>query len=82
MALKYLKDTEANINKILIMTGDFNIRDSFWDPLFPNNSIHSNMLTNIADSLSLCISSATIQVPIRYADNPNNLNSVINLIFL
>ena len=28
MALKYLKDTEANINNIFIMTGDFNIRDS------------------------------------------------------
>jgi len=27
-ALKYLKDTEANINNILLMTGDFNIRDS------------------------------------------------------
>ena len=27
-ALKYLKNTEANITNILIMTGDFNIRDS------------------------------------------------------
>ena len=27
-ALKYLKDTEVNINNLLIMTGDFNIRDS------------------------------------------------------
>jgi len=27
-ALKYLKDTEVNISNILIMTGDFNIRDS------------------------------------------------------
>jgi len=27
-ALKYLKNTEANICNILIMTGDFNIRDS------------------------------------------------------
>jgi len=26
-ALKYLKDTEVNINNILIITGDFNIRD-------------------------------------------------------
>ena len=26
-ALKYLKDTEVNINNLLIMTGDFNIRD-------------------------------------------------------
>ena len=28
MALKYLKDTEVNINNILIMTENFNIRDS------------------------------------------------------
>ncbi len=27
-ALKYLKDTEANINNVLVMTGDFNIRNS------------------------------------------------------
>jgi len=34
-ALKYLKDTEMNINNLLIMTGDFNIRDSLWDLFFP-----------------------------------------------
>ena len=28
IALKYLKDTKANISNILIMTGNFNIRDS------------------------------------------------------
>ena len=28
-ALKYLKDTEVNINNLLIMIGDFNIRDQF-----------------------------------------------------
>jgi len=27
-ALKYLKDTEVNINNLIIMTGNFNIRDS------------------------------------------------------
>ena len=27
-ALKYLKDTESNIHNIIIMTDDFNIRDS------------------------------------------------------
>ena len=27
-ALKYLKDTEVNIDNVLLMTGDFNIRDS------------------------------------------------------
>ena len=28
VALKHLKDTEVNIDNVLIMTGDFNIRDS------------------------------------------------------
>jgi len=27
-ALKYLKDTETNIHNVIIITGDFNIRDS------------------------------------------------------
>ena len=26
--IKYLKDIEANLNNVIIMTGDFNIRDS------------------------------------------------------
>ena len=59
-AFKYFNNTEANINNILIMTGDFNIRDSSWDPLFSNHLVHSNMLTDIANSLNLCISSTTV----------------------
>ena len=59
-ALKYLKNTEANFNNFLIMTGNFNIRDSSWDPLFPNHSVYSDILTDIADSLNLYISSATV----------------------
>ena len=39
LALKYLKDTEVNINHVLIMTGDFNIRDCLWDPSFPFHSL-------------------------------------------
>ena len=35
LALKYLKDTEVNIPNVIIMTGDFNIRDSIWDSNFP-----------------------------------------------
>ena len=31
-ALKYLKDIKVNIDNVLIMTGDFSIRDSLWDP--------------------------------------------------
>ena len=29
MALKYLKDTKVNINNVLIITRNFNIRDNF-----------------------------------------------------
>jgi len=59
MALKYLKDTEASINNVLVMTGDFNIRNSSWDSSFPHHSIHSNLLINIADSMNLYISKST-----------------------
>ena len=82
IALKYLKNTKANMNNILIMIGNFNIRNSFWNPLFLNHLIYSDILTDIADSLNLCISSTTIQVPIKYVDNLNDSNSVIDLMFL
>ena len=49
-ALKYLKNTEANINNALIMTGDFNIKDSLWDPNYPHHSIHSDSLIDFADA--------------------------------
>ena len=29
LALKYLENTKVNINNVLIMTGDFNIRNNF-----------------------------------------------------
>ena len=82
MALKYFKNTKANIDNVLIIIGDFNIRDSSWDPLFPNHSVHSKLLIDIANSLNLSISSSTFQVPMKYANNQNNLNLTIDLMFL
>jgi len=82
MASKYLKDTKANIDNVLIMTGNFNLRDSSWNSLFSNHSIHSELLMDIANSLNLSIYSPTFQVSIKYANNQNNLNSIINLMFL
>jgi len=64
------------------MIGDFNIRDNIWDPSFPYHFFYSNLLTDIADSMDLCLSKATNQVLTRYLDNTNKLNSVINLMFL
>ena len=81
-ALKYLKNTEANTNNVLIMIGDFNIRDSSWNSYFPHHLAHWDLLTNIAYSMNLCISKSTNQVLTKYLDNPNNLNLVINLMFL
>ena len=82
IALKYLKDTKANINNSLIMTGDLNIRDNIWDPLFSHYPVYHDTLTDITESLNICLSKATNQVSTRYADNSNILNLVIDLMFL
>jgi len=81
-ALKYLKDTEANIPNLLIMTGDFNIRDSILDPSFPHHSAISDNLMILADSFNLDLSIPTHQVPTRYSDMTGKANSVIDLMFL
>ena len=80
--LKYLKDTEVNILNLLIMTGDFNIRDSLWDLSFPHHSAISDDLLIIADSFNLDLSSPTHCVPTRYLDTSGKSNLVINLMFL
>jgi len=82
LALRYLKDTETNIHNVIIMTGDFNIRDNLWDSNFPFHSVHSDILFDIADSFSLAISKPTENFPTRFSDNDQNSNSVLDLIFL
>jgi len=80
--LKYLKDTKVSINNLLIMTGDFNIRNSLWDSSFSYNSSISNDLIIIADSFNLELSISTNSVSTRYFDTARKVNSVINLMFL
>ena len=82
LALKYLKDTEVDIPNVIIMTGDFNIKDSIWDPNFPFHLYYSDLLFDITDSFSLNISKPIENVPTRYSDNNNNANSVLDLVFL
>jgi len=55
-ALNYLKDTEVNILNLLIITSNFNIRDSIWNPSFPHHSTISNNLMIIADLFNLDLS--------------------------
>ena len=81
-ALKYLKDTEVNINNVVLMTGDFNIRDSLWDLTFPFHSSISDDLIIIADYFDLALSLPTNPGPTRYSDTARESNSVIDLIFL
>jgi len=82
LALKYLKDTEVNINNILLMMGDFNIRDSLWDPSFPFHSSISDDLFMIADSFDLALSVLTNPGPTRFSDTAGESDSVIDLMFL
>jgi len=81
-ALKYLKDTEVNIENVLLMTDDFNIRDSLWDSAFPFHSSVSDDLIIIADSFNLSLSTLTNPCPTRYSDMAGELNLVIDLMFL
>jgi len=64
------------------MTGDFNIRDSLWDPSYSFHSSISDDIFAIADYFNLFLSFLTEQVPTRFSDNANDSNSVLDLMFL
>jgi len=64
------------------MTGDFNIRDNDWDPNYPHHSVYTKDLLTLAKSLGLDLSLPINPGPTRFADNPHDTNSVIDLAFI
>jgi len=81
-ALQVLYQNMANIDNMIILTGDFNIKDSNWNPNFQHHSSHTKDLITIADNLGLELSPSLNPGPTRFVDNPHDTNSIIDLIFL
>ena len=81
-ALHFLCQNIINLDNTVIMTDDFNIRDSDWDLLAYYHSMHTDNLMTIVDSLGLELSHPSNPGPTRFADNPWNSNSVLDLVFL
>jgi len=79
--LKYLKDTKVNLNNILIMTEDFNIRDNNWNPSYSYYSFYTDILWEVVDSFGLELSMSINLVLICYTDNSQKSNSILNLMF-
>jgi len=81
-ALQVLWDNVRNIENIVAIMDNFNIRDCDWNPSFFHYSIYTENLTLIANSLDLELSSPYNLGPTRYTDNPRDTNSVLDLVFL
>ena len=81
-ALKYLKNTEINLNNVLIITGDFNIRDNNWDLFYPHHLSYIDSLFKIANSLGLDLSIPINSSSTWFLDNFQDLESLLDLIFL
>jgi len=67
--LKCLKNTKVNLNNILIMTEDFNIRDSDWNPSYSHHLSYSDILREIADNLNLDLLTPINPISTQYVDN-------------
>ena len=80
--LKYLKNTKVNLNNILIMTEDFNIRDNDWDSSYHYYSLYTDILREVTDSFGLELLTHINPVFTQYINNFQELNSDLDLIFL
>ena len=81
-AIQILHDNIRNISNTIVMTGDFNIRDSDWDPNVHYHSIYTEDLMFIADCLDLELATPINLGPTRFVDNQHDSNSVLDLVFM
>ena len=64
------------------MIGDFDIRNNNWNLSNSHYLALSNIFLEVADFFDLKLSYSVNQVSTQYTNNPNNVNLVINLMFL
>jgi len=81
-AVKFMLGQVIDIPNLLYMGGNFNIRDTEWDPSVSVHPAASQALMDLADSLDLMCSLPVFPVPTHYLDTDGHANSVIDLIFL
>ena len=81
-ALHFLCQNIISLEGMIIMTGDFNIRDSNWNPNFQHHSTHTEDLLTITSSFGLELSPPLNPGPTRFANNTWDSNFVIDLVFL
>ena len=81
-AVKFMLDQIIDIPNLLYMGGNFNIRDTEWDPSVSSHFAAGQALMDLADFLGLVRSLPELPVPTHYSDTDGHANSVIDLIFL
>ena len=81
-AIQILRDNIRNISNTIVMIGDFNIRDSNWDPNVHYHSIHTEDLMFITDYLDLELATPINPGPTRFMDNQRDSNSILDLVFM
>ena len=79
-AVDFLSRKALNIPNLLYMGGDFNIRDTKWDPSVSSHPAAGQSLRDLADSYSLMCSLSVLSVPTHYSDISGYANSVIDLL--